>query len=173
MGDTIIETERLVLRPLTVADAEAMYEWVSDERVARYMAYPTYTDIGPLKAYLASVEKEPEPYVFGFVRKEDGKLIGSGDVSPDEMGDGWWGFGYNLRYDCWGQGYATEATKALIRYAHERYGACKFTSNHATPNTASGHVMEKCGLHFDHYSEFEKLDGSCKFESMVYVGELF
>ena len=39
-----IKTERLLLRPMTVEDAEAVWKWVSDERVARYMVYPTYTD---------------------------------------------------------------------------------------------------------------------------------
>ncbi len=38
-----IRTERLLLRPLTVADADAVWEWASDPRVARYMVYPTYT----------------------------------------------------------------------------------------------------------------------------------
>ena len=37
-------TERLLLRPLTVEDADAVWKWVSDERVARYMVYPTYTE---------------------------------------------------------------------------------------------------------------------------------
>lgn len=41
MHNIRIETERLLLRPLTVADAEDMFEWVSDERVARYMVYTT------------------------------------------------------------------------------------------------------------------------------------
>ena len=42
--DYEIKTERLLLRPMTVADADAVWKWVSDERVARYMVYPTYTD---------------------------------------------------------------------------------------------------------------------------------
>ena len=38
-----IETERLILRPLSIEDCDAVYKWVSDEDVARYMVYPTYT----------------------------------------------------------------------------------------------------------------------------------
>lgn len=37
MHNITIETERLILRPLATADAEAVFEWVSDERVAKYM----------------------------------------------------------------------------------------------------------------------------------------
>ena len=38
------------------------------------------------------------------------------------------------------------------------------------PNKASGRVMEKCGLHFVRYGEFQKLDGTCKMRSMEYEG---
>ncbi len=113
MNNIKIKTERLLLRPLTVADADDVFEWVSDERVSRY----------------------------------------------------------NLRYDCWGNGYATEAVKAMIEYVRKNFGATHFASSHAEPNLASGHVMEKCGLHFVGYGEFQKLDGSCKMKSMRYEGE--
>ncbi len=45
MHHIVINTERLSLRPLSVSDADAVYEWASDERVTRYMNYPTYTNI--------------------------------------------------------------------------------------------------------------------------------
>ena len=45
MHDYTIETERLILRPLKIDDAEAVYQWVSDERVAKYMVYNTYTSL--------------------------------------------------------------------------------------------------------------------------------
>ena len=165
-----IKTERLLLRPLTMADAAEVFEWVSDERVARYMVYPTYQNVEQVKEWLAFICKEANDDHFGFERLSDGKLIGSGDIGLDEE-RGRWGFGYNFRYDCWGMGYATEAVRAMIRYAHEQFGATKFASAHCEPNIASGHVMEKCGLHFVGYSKFEKLDGSCKMRSMRYEGE--
>lgn len=172
MHDIHIKTERLLLRPLTIADADDVFEWVSDERVARYMVYTTYTDIEQVREWLAFVEKDTSTYNFGFERLSDGKLIGSGDIGTAGK-NGYWVFGYNLRYDCWGNGYATEAVKAMIKYAHKNFGAVKFASSHAEPNSSSGHVMEKCGLHFVGYGEFKKLDGSCKMKSMDYEGELY
>ena len=166
-----IKTERLLLRPLTLADADAVWKWVSDERVARYMAYPTYTDKEKLNEWLRFVEEQDDTYEFGFVRLSDGDLIGSGSIAPDRK-PGFWGFGYNLRYDCWRKGYATEAAKAMIGFAKSTFGATRFRSSHAEPNRASGHVMEKCGLHFVGYGAFEKTDGSCKMRSMDYEGIL-
>ena len=171
MHDIQINTERLLLRPLKVADAEDVFEWVSDERVSRYMVYTTYTDIGQVRKWLAFAREDAATYNFGFERISDGKLIGSGDIGWNAA-KGCWEFGYNFRYDCWGMGYATEAAKAMMRYAYENFGARKFAASHCEPNLASGNVMKKCGLHFVGYGKFEKLDGSVQMRSMEYEGEI-
>ena len=169
MQEYRIKTKRLLLRPLTLEDADAVWKWVSDERVARYMIYPTYTDKEKLIEWLQSIQKFDGEYLFGYERLSDGELIGSGSIGPDKK-EGFWGFGYNIRYDCWGLGYATEAAKAMIDFAKKVFGITHFRSQHAEPNAASGHVMEKCGLHFVGYGEFKKLDGSCTMRSKVYEG---
>ena len=161
----------MLLRPLKISDANDVFEWVSDERVSRYMVYNTYTDIEQVKKWLALVEQDTSTYNLGFERISDGKLIGSGDIGFDDK-RGSWGFGYNFRYDCWGMGYATEAVKAMINYVHINFGARKFAASHCEPNRASGNVMKKCGLHFVGYGEFQKLDGSMHMRSMEYEGEM-
>lgn len=171
MHDIYIKTERLLLRPLQAVDAEDVFEWVSDERVSRYMVYHTYTDIEQVHSWLAFVQQDTSTYYFGFERLRDGKLIGSGDIGFNDKKDAW-GFGYNFRYDCWGMGYATEAAKAMIEYAHTNFKAKKFASSHCEPNIASGNVMKKCGLHFAGYGTFCKLDGSMQMRSMEYEGEI-
>lgn len=166
-----IKTERLLLRPLRAADAEDVFEWVSDERVSRYMVYNTYTEPEQVHKWLAFVQEDPGTYYFGFERLLDGKLIGSGDIGFNAEKDDW-GFGYNFRYDCWGVGYATEAVRAMMDYVYTNFNARKFASSHCEPNTASGNVMKKCGLHFVGYGTFRKLDGSMQMRSMEYEGEI-
>ena len=112
--DYEIKTERLLLRPMTVADADAVWKWVSDERVAKYMIYPVYTDMGELREWLRSIEEFDGEYHYGYVRLSDNELIGSGSIGPSAQKEGFWGFGYNFRYDCWKMGYATEAARAMI-----------------------------------------------------------
>lgn len=170
MHHTKIKTERLLLRPLTVADATDMFEWTGDERVSKYMPYHTYTSVGQVEKWLAYVEQDDSTSHFGFERLSDGKLIGSGDIGINQN-TGYWEFGYNFRYDCWGMGYATEAAKAMIEFARSRFGASKFAANHCEPNLASGRVIEKCGLHFVRYGEFQKFDGTGKMRSMEYESE--
>ena len=167
-----IKTERLLLRPLTIADAEAVFEWVGDERVTRYMSYITYTSVEEVRKWILSIEDNTKEYLFGIELLSNGQLIGSASIGPGKK-ENFWGFGYNLRFDEWGKGYATETVKAMINFAHEHFEINKFTCSHAEPNSASGKVITKCGLHFVGYGEFKKFDGSCKMRSMEYEGELY
>ncbi len=162
-----IETERMILRPLTINDAEAVFEWAGDERVAKYMNYPRHQNIEITKTWLDSLNTLENEYSWGFVRKSDGMLIGSGGIRfiTDENV---WSFGYNFRYDCWGFGYATECAKRMIGYVSEQHNAKEFVSEHAVDNPASGRVIEKCGLAFEGYSEYTKFDRSRTFKSKVY-----
>ncbi len=132
----VIETERLILRPLTVDDAESVFEWTGDERVAEYMIYPCHKSIEVTKEWLKSLEFLENEYTWGFVRKSDGKLIGSGGIRFRTVENAW-SFGYNFRYDCWGHGYATETAKRMIKYVIENHNAKEFVAEHAVDNTAS------------------------------------
>ena len=170
MHEYVLETERLILRPLTVADAAAVFQWAGDPLVTRYMVYNTYSSPEDVEGWLRSLETQEDGFEFGFVRKSDSALIGSGGIGPDTAREGFWGFGYNLRRDCWGQGYATEAARAMIAFAREEFGATQFAASHVEANRASGRVMEKCGLHFVRYGPFEKMDGSSRARSKEYEG---
>ena len=171
MIPSTIKTDRLLLRKLTLSDAKDVFEWVGDERVSKYMIYTTYKEIKEVEKWISSLQNNVMNFEFGFERLSDGKLIGSGSVRYESEKDRWI-FGYNLRYDCWGNGYATEAAKAMINFAQTNFNARKFASCHCEPNIASGKVMKKCGLHFVGYGKFEKLDGSCPQRTMEYEGVL-
>ena len=161
-----ITTDRLILRPLTLDDAEAAFEWTGDTRVARYMIYSTHESIETTKEWLRSIQTSDTAFEFGFVRISDNKLIGSGGIRLKE--DGFWEFGYNLRYDCWGMGYATEASKAMIDHVRSRYGNVRLMAECAAENTASAHVIEKCGLHFVGYGEYQSYDGKKTFKAKIF-----
>lgn len=173
MHTHVIETERLILRPLSLDDAEAEFVWLSDPLVNRYMQYSLYTDVADVVKWLDVAMHCEDELHFGFVRKEDGLLIGAGSIRPVEE-DGAWEFGYNLRRDAWNKGYATEATRAMIDLVRREYGARIIVASHAVANPASGRVMEKCGLTFDHFGEYSRFDGSetfpAKYWRMVLEG---
>lgn len=127
------------------------------------MIYSTHESVETTKEWLRSINTSDTVFEFGFVRRSDDKLIGSGGINLKE--DGFWEFGYNFRYDCWGMGYATEASKAMIELVRSRYGEVRFKAECAAENTASAHVIEKCGLHFVGYGEYSSYDGLKTFRS--------
>ena len=162
----VIETERLILRPHTVEDAEAVFEWTSDERVAEFMNYNRHESVNTSLEWLKSLDALENEYTWGIVRRQDGKLIGSCSIRrrPDGV---FWSFGYNLRFDCWNMDYATEAAKRMIEFIISQ-GAKHIIGECAVENIASARVMEKCGLAFTGYSEYSRFDGSKTYKSKVY-----
>ena len=65
-------------------------------------------------------------------------------------------------------GYATEASKALIRWAYQALGAHDFFARHANENKASSNVIKKCGCQVDQYGQYSTYDGSEIFEASYY-----
>ena len=167
MHKYIIETDRLILRPLTIADADAVFVWGSDPKVNRYMPYPIYTDIEKARQWLSRVEQNDKEYEFGFIFKENCLLIGSGGIGPHDDGQHW-EVGYNIRSDYWGKGLATEAAKRMIAFANQEFGIHDFSANHATENPASGKVLQKCGMKFERIGEYSRFDGSETFKADFY-----
>lgn len=49
MKEVTLETERLILRSLTINDAEDVFEWTNDERVTKYLSYPKHESIETTK----------------------------------------------------------------------------------------------------------------------------
>ena len=160
-----IETERMILRPLTVDDANDVFEWVGDPIVNRYMPYSLYQNVEQVKAWIQSIK--PEDHEFGFELKSTGKVIGAGSVHLDPERNAY-ELGYNLNRAYWGAGYATEAAKAMIQWAHEVIGVHDFVANHANANVASGRVILKCGFEFERYGQYSRFDGSETFDATFY-----
>lgn len=176
MRTPILETQRLILRPLCLKDAEEVFaNWTSDPRVARFMAWSTHPNVEVTKAWLADVEQKStdsdKAYDWGFVRKADNKLIGSGGLYYKDSQEAF-DMGYNIMRDCWHQGYTTEAAKAMIRFAIEELKQTRFYANHAVENPYSGKVMEKVGFHYFKDGSYDSIDGTKHFESKHYVLEV-
>ena len=163
--ERIIYTDRLILRPLEEKDAEDVFEWVGDPIVNRYMQYSVYEDIGQVRKWIEQAKSKD--YEFCFELKETGKVIGAGSVQLDTEQDAY-ELGYNLNRAFWGQGYATEAAKAMIKWAYDTLCARDFFARHATANTASGNVIRKCGFQFEKYGQYGRFDGSEIFDASCY-----
>ncbi len=163
-----IETERLILRTVTVDDAEAVYKWASDPDVNKYMIYPLHKSIDVTKEWLESRDIDGEDeFDLGFVLKETGELIGQGGLFYKEEEDAWI-IGYNLRKEYWGQGLVPEAMQAIIDYVDKEKGIHRIMGDFAVENNKSRRVMEKLGMTYWKDYQYTKMDGSVTYDAYMY-----
>ena len=137
-----LETDRLVIRAFRAADMHALHRIVSHLDVARMtaaFAHPISLQETTEWA-LARRYQGKAGFVAGVFLKE-GSLIGLTGMAPE-------GASTMYAYDPahWGNGYATEAQAALLRWAFERYNLTETTADHFHDNPASGRVLEKLGF---------------------------
>ena len=162
-----LETERLILRPLSIDDLDAVYKWASDPRVNKYMIYPLYKSKDDGVEWLNTLYEDDDKKDFGFVLKETGELIGSGGIYYHSDIDVW-SIGYNLSYDYWNRGLVTEAMTKIIEWARQSFTVHVIAATFAIGNIGSQRVMEKLDMTFYEDTEYSKLDNSETFKAKTY-----
>lgn len=140
----VLECERVRLRPLTLADAEDMYAYASDEETVRYV-FERHESLDDTRDNIARYFLANPAGKYAIELKAEGKMIGTIDIRPmPEHGIAELGYTLNRQY--WGRGYMTEAAAALIALAFEQLGLEKVFAIHDVRNAASGKVMLRLGM---------------------------
>ena len=146
-----IETERLILRPLEESDALAIYRNINhDQEVLNYYLAP-YIENEEAASVADTVRicRNQKMYCFAIVLKEDNTVIGMlNQCSSPNRYMRTLELGYAIGTAYWNHGYVTEALGAAIDFMFSR-GIHKVTCCHITENTASGRVMQKCGMVYE------------------------
>ncbi|QNS04577.1 GNAT family N-acetyltransferase [Streptomyces xanthii] len=144
-----LHTARLRLRPFTEADATALFALHSNAHVLRYWDSPPWTDPARAERFVAvcrRIEEEGSGARVAIERAADGAFVGwCGLVewNPDFRSAS---LGYCLGEEMWGQGYATEAAHALLRWAFDTLDLNRVQAETDTRNVASARVLEKVGF---------------------------
>ena len=171
MQTPILETERILLRPLKISDAETAYQnWTSDPEVAKFVRWNLHTSVDDTITWLTEAESNIESethYDWGFVCKESNVLFGAGGLFYNED-HGMFELGYNMMQSYWGRGLATEAAKAMIDFAIDVLGETKLFVCHAKENLASRKVIEKLGFVYQKDGTCESYDGERVMENREY-----
>ncbi|WP_461535360.1 GNAT family N-acetyltransferase [Spongorhabdus nitratireducens] len=160
MSDAIF-TERLHLRPFTVADASRVQHLAGDKRVAEMTAnipHP-YPD-GMAESWISYHRKmmtAEKALIYAITLKNSGELIGATGLQLDDNNGAELGYWIGVVY--WGNGYCTEAVKALIKQGFSRLPLATIYARHLADNIASGRVIQKCGFQYQAIQD-EFLKGS-------------
>ncbi|MFF0432509.1 GNAT family N-acetyltransferase [Streptomyces sp. NPDC004327] len=147
----IIETERLLLHPLSVDDARRVNEARPGTADRWAEGYPSDGDVRATRGFLNGTEAhgDPGPWrPYEIRRLADGVAVGGIGFHgpPDETGAVT--VGYGLVPAVRGQGYASESLRALIERAREA-GATAVRGDADLDNTASHRVMEAAGMTYE------------------------
>ena len=139
----VLETERLMLRRPTLADVKAIARLADDRRIAE------------------NTRRLPHPYsqdhAIEFVRRtaDDDRgtvfLIESNHTPIGMVGIDWREpdapeLGYWLGVEHWGQGFGTEAARAVIDFTFEEFEAEQLMAGARVTNPSSRNILEKCGF---------------------------
>lgn len=136
-----ISTDRLLLRPIELGDADTLVELDSDPQVMRYLTGGRPSTRIEVEATIAArLGARWMAY-----ERSDGAFVGWFGAVP--FGDDEYELGYRLRRAAWGRGLATEGTLALIDETFGRFGARRVIAQTMAVNVRSRRVMERCGLH--------------------------
>ncbi|MGB1311714.1 MAG: GNAT family N-acetyltransferase, partial [Leucothrix sp.] len=147
MSQPQLNTERLLLRPLHLDDAQRIQSLAGDKRVAEMTAniphpYPDGAAIQWITP-LALKWQQQDRATFGVSLQVSNELIGVISLSFKDAKTA--ELSYWIGVDYWAQGYATEAGQHIISFAFKNLGVEKVQARVLSRNPASGNVLLKCG----------------------------
>lgn len=144
-----LETQRLILRRITMRDAQDIFAYSRDSDVARHVLWSAQKDISEAKDYcrfMAKRYRNDEPSSWGIIDKKTDKLVGTIGYMDYSEDNGSVEVGYSLAKWMWNGGYMTEALRRVIAYTFESMDINRIEAQHELDNASSGRVMEKCGM---------------------------
>lgn len=169
-----IHTARLILRPLTDADADAMLTYRGRADVCRYLPFEPMTREKVLERLArdlssTTLTEENQGLTLGVVLASTGALIG--DVvlffrsSANKTGE----LGYVFAPDAGGHGYATEACLAMLGLAFDEMGLHRVTARLDARNDKSARMAARLGMRLEaHYVKNELFKGEWA-DELVYA----
>jgi aminoglycoside 6'-N-acetyltransferase len=151
-----LETERLILRPLRLADEDNLLEYQSHPEVVRYIPWPERTR-SQVREALEKAEanqaealvEENDTILLAWQLKTTGKVIGQSNLTLRSKIDQMAEIGYVTHQDFQHQGFAYEATSALMKHAFSSYAIHRIIANIDTRAVHSGALARKLGMRLE------------------------
>lgn len=145
----IVETKRLLLRPLEEGDASDMFAYYQDPLVTRYLSFIPHNDVDQtlhtLRACYLPYLKKGEPQTWGIVLKQRDQVIGT--IGFHSMVDDTAQVGYLLHQAYWKQGIMKEAMMELLRVGFTYIGLRRIEAYYEKEHIASASLLHACGFY--------------------------
>ncbi|MBD8038567.1 GNAT family N-acetyltransferase [Solibacillus sp. A46] len=139
-----LKSERLFLRPISLEDAEDMYEYMADEETVKFLFEP-HKELTQTKKMIDNYFLKEPLGKYALVLKESNKMIGAIEFRVHEWNkSGELGFTMNRNF--WGKGYMNEAGNLILNLAFNTLGLERVFSESDTRNAASSKLMSRLGM---------------------------
>jgi ribosomal-protein-alanine N-acetyltransferase len=137
----VLNTQRLVLRPMQLSDSAALHEWMSDPEVMRYWSTPPHADETITSRWVSeSVTAMRKGEATEYVVLERNRMIGRVGLFDNRS------IGYYFGRPHWNRGYATEALQAFIDLVFEGNEVKEIHADIDPRNAASLRLLERLGF---------------------------
>jgi len=145
----VLKTGRLVLRPLTLADAPGVFAYASDPAVTDFLFWGPHEALQETEEYLKAVVRQyqtGEDGPWGIALRETGKIIGNIHLMDMDATHRKAEVGFVLARAYHNQGMMTEALREVLKYALGELGLNRVEGFCVVDNLASAAVMRKAGM---------------------------
>jgi RimJ/RimL family protein N-acetyltransferase len=144
-------TDRLALRPHRMGDLDDLLVYHGDPEVVRYIPWPVRTPEETRQALESRTRQgtvfEPGQWlVLAMEVRETGRVIGEVLLKYDSETDALGELGYAMAADVAGRGYATEAARAVLELAFDRFGLHRVVARLDARNEASARLLRRLGM---------------------------
>lgn len=146
------ETDRLVLRRLTLNDIDDYFMFASDPKVSQQSLWNCHETLDDSVQYIQRVLDNYEKktvYIWAFILKETGKLIGRGGIFHLNESMQSAELGYAIASSCWGKGLAAEAMQPIVEFCFQELDCNRLEGKCNAGNIGSARVMEKLGMSYE------------------------
>jgi ribosomal-protein-alanine N-acetyltransferase len=149
----ILTTEHLLLREFEEDDWRPMLEYQSSANYLRYNPWWHRTEID-VRSFIHifmdwSCEVPRKKFQFAVVLRDDHRMIGNCGLRMQTAHARVGEIGYEIDDRYWGNGYATEAARALLTFGFEQVHLHRIWAYCVAENTASGRVLTKIGMNYE------------------------
>ena len=148
-----ITTERLILREFVEEDWREVLAFQSDPRYLEYYAWTGRTNEEVQEFVQRQIDNQSQDPRIKFQLAVDliseGRLIGSCGIRKEPQEAHQAETGYELSPDYWGQGYATEAARAMVEFGFTKLKVHRIWAHCVADNARSRRVLEKLGMRLE------------------------
>lgn len=161
----VLETDRMILRPLTLEDADSVYDYAKDPEVTKYVTWEAHQTPADSRNYIFDHALQnyhrriPTPWAIT-LKTDHNRVIGTVGCFWVSKNAKSMELAYALGAHHWGQGLMAEASRAVMNYCFQEFDLNRIQARCIVENKGSARVMEKIGMQFEgtHRAIFNRRD---------------